>query len=72
MTLVLSPEPLGAAMAGPAIRATELARAVGGEAVFSTRTPPATCARGRRRPASSSPSRRGRSPPARCGARARG
>ena len=34
MTLVLSPEPLGAAMAGMAIRATELARAVGGEAVY--------------------------------------
>jgi glycosyltransferase involved in cell wall biosynthesis len=35
MTLVLSPEPLGAAMAGMAIRATELARAVGGEAVYA-------------------------------------
>ena len=34
MTLVLSPEPLGAAMAGMAIRASELARAVGGEAVY--------------------------------------
>jgi glycosyltransferase involved in cell wall biosynthesis len=34
MTLVLSPEPLGAEMAGMAIRATELARAVGGEAAY--------------------------------------
>jgi glycosyltransferase involved in cell wall biosynthesis len=34
-TLVLSPDPLGAEMAGPAIRATELARAVGAEARFS-------------------------------------
>ena len=32
--LILSPEPLGAEMAGMAIRATELARAVGGEAVY--------------------------------------
>ena len=35
MTLVLSPEPLRAEMAGMAIRATELARAVGGEAAYS-------------------------------------
>src|SRR4051794_41370878 len=35
MTLVLSPAPLGAELAGPAIRATELACAVGGEVVFS-------------------------------------
>ena len=35
MTLILSPEPLGAEMAGMAIRATELARAVGGEAVYA-------------------------------------
>jgi glycosyltransferase involved in cell wall biosynthesis len=34
MTLILSPEPLGAEMAGMAIRATELARAVGGEAAY--------------------------------------
>jgi len=33
--LVLSPDPLGAELAGPAIRATELARAVGGEVAFS-------------------------------------
>jgi glycosyltransferase involved in cell wall biosynthesis len=33
--LILSPEPLGAEMAGMAIRATELARAVGGEAVYA-------------------------------------
>lgn len=35
MTLVLSPAPLGAELAGPAIRAIELARAVGGEVLFS-------------------------------------
>jgi glycosyltransferase involved in cell wall biosynthesis len=35
VTLVLSPAPLGAELAGPAIRATELARAIGGEVVFS-------------------------------------
>ncbi|MEO8689645.1 MAG: glycosyltransferase [Solirubrobacteraceae bacterium] len=35
MTLVLSPEPLGAEMAGTAIRAVELARAIGGEVAFS-------------------------------------
>ena len=35
MTLILSPEPLGAEMAGMAIRATELARAIGGEAVYA-------------------------------------
>ena len=35
MTLVLSPAPLGAELAGPAIRATELARAVSGEVTFS-------------------------------------
>ena len=35
MTLVLSPEPLGAELAGPAIRATELTRALGGEVAFS-------------------------------------
>ncbi|HYH88240.1 MAG TPA: glycosyltransferase [Solirubrobacteraceae bacterium] len=35
MTLVLSPDPLGASIAGPAIRATELARAVGGTVEFS-------------------------------------
>jgi glycosyltransferase involved in cell wall biosynthesis len=35
MTLVLSPEPLAAQLAGPAIRATELARAIGGEVAFS-------------------------------------
>jgi glycosyltransferase involved in cell wall biosynthesis len=35
VTLVISPEPLGAEMAGMAIRATELARAVGGEAAFA-------------------------------------
>jgi glycosyltransferase involved in cell wall biosynthesis len=35
MTLVLSPEPLGEELAGPAIRAVELARAIGGEVAFS-------------------------------------
>jgi glycosyltransferase involved in cell wall biosynthesis len=35
VTLVLSPAPLGAELAGPAIRATELARAIGGEVAFS-------------------------------------
>ena len=35
MTLVLSPAPLGAQLAGPAIRAVELARAVGGGVAFS-------------------------------------
>jgi glycosyltransferase involved in cell wall biosynthesis len=35
VTLVLSPAPLGAELAGPAIRAAELARAIGGEVVFS-------------------------------------
>jgi hypothetical protein len=30
VTLVLSPAALGAQLAGPAIRATELARAIGG------------------------------------------
>ncbi len=34
MTLVVSPEPLGAELAGMAIRATELARAAGGDAVY--------------------------------------
>jgi glycosyltransferase involved in cell wall biosynthesis len=35
MTLVLSPDLLGAQLAGPAIRAMELARAIGGEVAFS-------------------------------------
>src|SRR5215210_6921404 len=35
VSLVLSPAPLGAEVAGPAIRATELARAIGAEVAFS-------------------------------------
>jgi len=35
VTLVLSPAPLAAELAGPAIRATELARAIGGGVAFS-------------------------------------
>ena len=73
MTLILSPEPLGAEMAGMAIRATELARAIGGEAVYSHPHAPGDLRRprGRRR-------RRGRAAGlaararGRCGARARG